>query len=193
MIRYCFGVSISLALCLFIFYGIALQHFQRIDITAIGKTPRKFYTLYKPKPIDPIKNVPQQKPVPKKPDQIIEKPKQQTTALSRKTVSEVQDRVDTVADIADLDQEVQIIRPVIPRYPDIAQKAGIEATVMLDIIVDEKGDVAFVKVMYCSKPGYGFEKNAVVAAKKLRFEPFLQAGIPVKVKLVYPINFVLVE
>ena len=57
MIRYCFGVSISLALCLFIFYGIALQHFQRIDITAIGKTPRKFYTLYKPKPIDPIKNV----------------------------------------------------------------------------------------------------------------------------------------
>ena len=144
MIRYCFGVSISLALCLFIFYGIALQHFQRIDITAIGKTPRKFYTLYKPKPIDPIKNVPQQKPVPKKPDQIIEKPKQQTTALSRKTVSEVQDRVDTVADIADLDQEVQIIRPVIPRYPDIAQKAGIEATVMLDIIVDEKGDVAFV-------------------------------------------------
>ena len=193
MIRYCFGVSISLALCLFIFYGIALQHFQRIDITAIGKTPRKFYTLYKPKPIDPIKNVPQQKPVPKKPDQIIEKPKQQTTALSRKTVSEVQDRVDTVADIADLDQEVQIIRPVIPRYPDIAQKAGIEATVMLDIIVDEKGDVAFVKVMYCSKPGYGFEKNAVDAAKKLRFEPFLPAGIPVKVKLVYPINFVLVE
>ncbi len=95
--------------------------------------------------------------------------------------------------IADLDQEVQIIRPVIPRYPDIAQKAGIEATVMLDIIVDEKGDVAFVKVMYCSKPGYGFEKNAVDAAKKLRFEPFLQAGIPVKVKLVYPINFVLVE
>ena len=193
MIRYCFGVSISLALCLFIFYGIALQHFQRIDITAIGKTPRKFYTLYKPKPKDPIKNVPQQKPVPKKPDQIIEKPKQQTTALSRKTVSEVQDRVDTVADIADLDQEVQIIRPVIPRYPDIAQKAGIEATVMLDIIVDEKGDVAFVKVMYCSKLGYGFEKNAVDAAKKLRFEPFLQAGIPVKVKLVYPINFVLVE
>ena len=74
MIRYCFGVSISLALCLFIFYGIALQHFQRIDITAIGKTPRKFYTLYKPKPIDPIKNVPQQKPVPKKLIRLLKSP-----------------------------------------------------------------------------------------------------------------------
>ena len=193
MIRYCFGVGVSLAVCLVIFYGIALQHFQRIDIEAIGKTPRQFYTLYKPKPVEPIKRI-QKKPIPKKLKKPIEKSKpKQVKSFSQETVEEVQDVIDEVTDIVDLDQDVQIIRPIVPRYPDIAQKAGIEATVMLDIIVDEKGNVAFVKVVYCSKPGYGFEKNAIDAANKLRFEPFMQEGIPVKVKLVYPINFVLVE
>ena len=193
MIRYCFSVGVSLVVCLVIFYGIALQHFQRIDIEDIGKTPRQFYTLYKPKQVEPIKKV-QKKPIPKKRKKPIEKPKpKQVKSFSQETVDEVQDVIDEVADIADLDQEVQIIRPIVPRYPDIAQKAGIEATVMLNIIVDEKGNVAFVKVVYCSKPGYGFEKNAIDAAKKLRFQPFLQDGNPIKTKLVYPINFVLVE
>ena len=37
ILRYFFGVGVSLAVCLVIFYGIALQHFQRIDIEDIGK------------------------------------------------------------------------------------------------------------------------------------------------------------
>jgi len=172
MIRYFFGVSISLVLCIFIFYLLALGHTQRININDLTKKSYQFYTLYKPKS---------------------EKPKPQSKAIATQTTDKVQDIAEEVVDVTELDQAVQIIRPIIPRYPDIAQKAGIEATVMLNLIVNEKGSVEFVTVVYCSKPGYNFEKNAIDAAKKLRFEPFLKDGNPVKVTLVYPIQFVLIE
>ena len=98
-----------------------------------------------------------------------------------------------VKNITDINQAAQIIRPVIPKYPDIAQKAGIEATVMLEIIVDEQGNVAHCHVLHCSHPGYKFEINAIDAAKKLKFKPFLQQTTPIKVKLIYPIHFILME
>jgi len=193
MIRYFFGVSISLVLCIFIFYLLALGHTQRININDLTKKSYQFYTLYKPKSEKPKPT----KTIKKKMPKIEKKPpkssKPQSKAIATQTTDKVQDIAEEVVDVTELDQAVQIIRPIIPRYPDIAQKAGIEATVMLNLIVNEKGSVEFVTVVYCSKPGYNFEKNAIDAAKKLRFEPFLKNGNPVKVTLVYPIQFVLIE
>lgn len=193
MIRYLFGISTSLVLCIFIFYLLALGHTQRININDLTKKTYQFYTLYKPKPEKPKPTKPIKKRMPKIEEKPHKSSQPQSKAIATQTTDKVQEVAEDVVDVTELDQAVQIIRPIIPRYPDIAQKAGIEATVMLNLIVNEKGNVEFVRVVYCSKPGYNFEKNAIDAAKKLRFEPFLKDGSPVKVTLVYPIQFVLIE
>ena len=100
---------------------------------------------------------------------------------------------DEVKDISEVDQEAVVVQRVIPKYPVIAQKAGLECKVLLEVIINEKGRVASAKVVYVSQKGYGFEKNALQAVKKIRFKPFIQDNKAVKVKVIYPIDFVLIE
>ena len=178
---------------LIIFYGLATLHIQPISIQDLEKKPTLMYKLYKPKRL-PTKpkaiQTKKTKPVPQK------KPK--TKKITQKKISQqiskpVQAKQETIHPITELTQEAKIIHPVIPKYPAIAQKAGIEATVFLELIINLKGSIENVSVAFCSHPGYEFEKNAIEAAKKLRFEPFIQNGAAIKVKLVYPINFVLIE
>ena len=83
--------------------------------------------------------------------------------------------------------------PVIPKYPEIARKAGIQAEVLIELIIDEAGRVIHTKVIKVSEKGYGFEDSAIDAIKRLRFKPVEQNGRPIKVKVIYPIHFVLVE
>jgi TonB family protein len=186
----CFFASITTFI---IFYGLAALHIQPISIQDLTKKPTLMYKIYKPKrfPTKP-KPIEQKKkePVKKK------KPEKQKTApkkVSRQVSETVPSKEQTVTPITELTQDAKIIHPIIPKYPSIAQKAGIEASVFLELIINEKGRVAHVSVAFCSQPGYDFEKNAIEAAKKLRFDPFIQNGTAIKVKLVYPINFVLIE
>jgi TonB family protein len=96
-------------------------------------------------------------------------------------------------DITELDQEVVITARLIPKYPAIAKKAGKEAMVLVEIIIDEKGHVLHAVVVYVSLKNYGFEEAALNAANQLLFEPVVQDGRAIKVKINYPINFVLLE
>ena len=98
-----------------------------------------------------------------------------------------------MTDIAELDQEAVVVKPITPKYPKIAQKAGIEGQVILEIIINEKGRVIDAKVLHVTQKGFDFEKNALEAVKKLYFEPFIKEGEAIKVKVIYPIQFVLIE
>jgi TonB family protein len=80
---------------------------------------------------------------------------------------------------------------VIPEYPELAQQAGIESNVLIEIIIDVKGNVVDATVIYVSNPGFGFEKNALRAVRQLKFEPLYESGNAINYKIVYPINFVL--
>ncbi|UCD36890.1 MAG: energy transducer TonB [Fidelibacterota bacterium] len=76
------------------------------------------------------------------------------------------------------------------RYPDIAQEAGIEGTVVIQAFVDKTGKVTET-VILSGLPNTGLDEAAVSAIKRTRFKPAKQRDIAVGVWFSIPITFVL--
>jgi protein TonB len=72
-------------------------------------------------------------------------------------------------------------------YPDMARKAGIEGRVIVQFIVNEKGQVEDPKVI--RGIGGGCDKEALRVVKEAEFEPGRQRGNPVRVQYSLPITF----
>ena len=73
------------------------------------------------------------------------------------------------------------------RYPDIARKAGVEGKVFVQLVVDEEGNVTDAAVK--RGVGAGLDEEALRVVRLSKFEPGLQHGNPVKVRLTIPIDF----
>lgn len=73
------------------------------------------------------------------------------------------------------------------KYPEIAKKAGVEGTVFLQFVVDEKGNVVDPAVV--KGIGAGCDEAALEAIKTAKFKPGKQRGKPVKVKFSLPVRF----
>ena len=73
------------------------------------------------------------------------------------------------------------------KYPEIAQKAGIQGKVYLLAFVNENGIVEDVKVI--KGIGGGCDEAAAAAVKKTKFSPGKNKGKPVKVKFSLAIKF----
>ena len=82
-------------------------------------------------------------------------------------------------------QPLSSIRPV---YPEIAQEAGIEGTVVVQVFVDIKGRVKDTLVLK-GIPNTGLDEAAVTAIKKTRFRPAKQRERAVGVWISIPVNF----
>lgn len=76
---------------------------------------------------------------------------------------------------------------VLPVYPEIAKKAGIEGSVLLHLFVDETGKVIKVLVAMSLEPS--MDQAALEAARKTTFHPALQRDKPVGVWVAYPVRF----
>ena len=75
------------------------------------------------------------------------------------------------------------------RYPEKAKKLGLQATVILDLFIDQTGFVRKVEVF--RDPGHGFAEAAVQAFLGLETVPAKVAGRPAAVKFRYPVRFTL--
>jgi TonB family protein len=74
------------------------------------------------------------------------------------------------------------------KYPANAKQNGVEGKVLVQFIVDEKGNVVNPKII--KGIGYGCDEEALRVIKSLtRWKPGKQAGKPVKVKIVIPFSF----
>lgn len=79
------------------------------------------------------------------------------------------------------------IHHVLPRYTEVARRARIEGTVVLETVVNKNGEVTQVKVL---KPlSFGLEDEAVKAVKQWRFKPSTLNGKPVDVLYVLTVYF----
>ncbi len=76
-----------------------------------------------------------------------------------------------------------------PKYPEEARRAGVEGTVQLEVLIDEKGKVQKIRVL--KNPGFGLDRAAIAAASKSRFHPGIVGGKAVPVKIKIPYRFVL--
>ena len=74
------------------------------------------------------------------------------------------------------------------KYPAEAKQKGIEGKVLVQFIIDEKGNVVDLKVL--KGIGYGCDEEALRVIKLLPgWIPGKQGGKPVKVKMVIPFSF----
>jgi TonB family protein len=76
-------------------------------------------------------------------------------------------------------------------YPEMARRAGIQGRVVIQFVVDEDGSVINPKVL--RGIGGGADEAAIVAIKQMKFNPGMQLGQPVKVRLTQPVVFRLQE
>jgi protein TonB len=75
-----------------------------------------------------------------------------------------------------------------PVYPPLARDAGIEGTVAIKVLVDEKGKVVSAEVLQ-SDVTPAMERAALDAAKKCKFRPAKQRTIPVRAYVMVPFQF----
>ncbi len=80
-----------------------------------------------------------------------------------------------------------IIFKVEPEYSEEARKAKFQGTVLLFVVVDEKGNPRDIKII---RPlGLGLDQKAVEAVEKWKFSPGKKDGKPVPVQAQIEVNF----
>ncbi len=77
-------------------------------------------------------------------------------------------------------------------YPEIARRAGVEGTVIIHVLIDEKGNVVKTRVLK-SLGNNGCDEAAIAAIKKTKWKPAMQRDKPVKVWVSIPVIFKLKE
>jgi len=73
-------------------------------------------------------------------------------------------------------------------YPEIAQKAGVEGRVYVNVLINAKGKVVDTKILK-SLGNNGCDESAIRAIKQVTWEPATQRGKPVAVWVGIPITF----
>lgn len=79
------------------------------------------------------------------------------------------------------------IKTVLPEYPEVARKAGLEGRVTVAVIVDENGNVIHAEVINSSNKV--FDDAALKAAYAYKFKPGMMKDRRVKVKVIIPFAF----
>ena len=80
------------------------------------------------------------------------------------------------------------LTPIRPKYPEIAQEAGIEGTVVVQVFVDDKGRVKDTVILK-GIPNTGLNEAASTAIRAVRFRPARQRERAVGVWISIPVNF----
>jgi periplasmic protein TonB len=80
-----------------------------------------------------------------------------------------------------------VLFKVEPEYSEEARKAKFQGTVILSVVVDEKGNPKELKVMRAL--GLGLDQKAIEAVEKWKFRPGLKDGRAVQVYATIEVNF----
>lgn len=72
-------------------------------------------------------------------------------------------------------------------YPQVAQRAGVEGRVIVEFTVDEQGQTSDIRVV--RGVGSGLDEEAMRVIQEAEFEPGMQRGEAVPVRMTLPITF----
>ena len=72
-------------------------------------------------------------------------------------------------------------------YPEMAMKAGIEGKVIVQFVIDKKGNITNPVIV--RGIGAGCDEEAIRALKTAKFRPGMQRGRPVQVRYTLPVTF----
>jgi protein TonB len=80
---------------------------------------------------------------------------------------------------------------ILPAYPGIARRAGLQGSVILRIVVRQDGTVGAIEVLRSPDPRLGFDLAAVEAVKQWRYEPARLGILTVAVQMSVIVEFVI--
>jgi periplasmic protein TonB len=80
---------------------------------------------------------------------------------------------------------------VLPRYPELARRAGVSGRVILEAIIQIDGTVASVRVLRETPAHVGFGEAAKAAVERWRYRPGTQEDRPVAVYFTVIVDFAL--
>lgn len=75
------------------------------------------------------------------------------------------------------------------RYPEMAKRAGISGRVIVQFVVNERGEVTNPRVI--RGIGGGCDEEAIRVVSQAKFKPGIQRGRPVRVQYTLPVVFIL--
>lgn len=90
-------------------------------------------------------------------------------------------------DFVPYEKEPTVVKQVLPKYPELAQRAGLEGTVFVKVWVDKEGKVRQVVIQ--KSDAEIFNEAAKEAAKQWVFTPAVMQKGPVSVWVSIPIKF----
>lgn len=82
-----------------------------------------------------------------------------------------------------------LIKRIEPKYPSLAFNMGIQGTISVNALIDEKGNVVRTEILKGIKNGTSLEKASGDALKQWKFTPAQKDGVNVKVWKSYDFNF----
>ena len=80
----------------------------------------------------------------------------------------------------------KLLRKVLPRYPEMARRAGVTGDVVLTATITVDGSLRDIKVISGSPL---LREEAIAAAKQWRYSPYLLGGKPVQTETRITMNF----
>jgi protein TonB len=90
-------------------------------------------------------------------------------------------------DLTEIDQKPRVVFQSAPLYPSVLRGKKVEGVVTIVFVVDSSGKVERPRVESSSNPA--FDKPALDAVKKWKFEPAVKGGQRVDCKMRAPIRF----
>jgi TonB family protein len=88
--------------------------------------------------------------------------------------------------------EPELIYRVEPEYPEAGRRARVDGFVLVEAIVNTRGDVVNTKVLQAPPAKYGFAEKAIEAVEQWKFKPAIYKGRPVNVRIRFQVEFSLI-
>jgi TonB family protein len=86
-----------------------------------------------------------------------------------------------LVDLASVSEPPVTLKTVDPAYPPAAKRLGVEASITINVLINEKGNVIGTGILKGIKDDQGLGQAAETAVKKWKFKPANKDGVNVKV------------
>jgi TonB family protein len=94
-----------------------------------------------------------------------------------------------LVDLSAVDEQPKVLKSPDPVYPPTAQRLGVEGSITVNALIDEKGNVIDTGILKGMKDDKGLGKAAETAVSKWKFQPARKGGVNVKVWKAFVIVF----
>jgi len=120
---------------------------------------------------------------------VAEPPKTAEPGLTVSTPAAPPAKEGDLVDLGSVTSPPTLVKRVNPVYPQVAQQLGVEGSITVNALIDEKGNVIDTGILKGIQDDKGLGKAAETALRKWKFEPARKDGVAVKVWKSFVISF----